>query len=160
MKVIFLDIDGVLNCQSSKSCCGFFKGIDNDKVKRLRHIVEVTGATIVLCSSWKKGWSPTDKDEQDRSATYMDNKLKREGLKILAKTDDKGSNRGEGIVNWISLLNVEQWIVLDDEIFDDYEEYGIIPHLVKTNFYDTNGGLQDCHVIKAIEMLNNSTDTE
>lgn len=154
MKVIFLDIDGVLNCRSSKSRCGCYVGIDNDKVKRLRRIVEATGAKIVLCSSWKTGWSPTNKDEQDRNAIYMDNRLKRERLKILAKTNDKGCNRGEGIVNWITLHEVEQWVVLDDEIFDDYEEYSIMPHLVKTDFYDRNGGLQDCHVDEAIRILN------
>jgi hypothetical protein len=41
---------------------------------------------------------------------------------------------------------------LDDEIFPDYEEYGIMPHLVKTSFYD--GGLKEKHVELAIKILN------
>ena len=39
MKLIFLDIDGVLNCAISKSRCFGCLGIDDDKVKRLKTIV-------------------------------------------------------------------------------------------------------------------------
>lgn len=38
MKIIFLDIDGVLNCHNSKSDCNGRLGIDEDKVKRLKKI--------------------------------------------------------------------------------------------------------------------------
>ena len=40
MKVIFLDIDGVLNTPSSESRCGEYIGIDDEKVKKLKKIVE------------------------------------------------------------------------------------------------------------------------
>ena len=40
MKVIFLDIDGVLNCSKSKSSCLGCTGIDDIKVKRLKRIIE------------------------------------------------------------------------------------------------------------------------
>ena len=56
MKVIFLDIDGVLNNEYSKTRApSGVIGIDGDKVKRLRKIVESTGAKLVLTSSWKTG---------------------------------------------------------------------------------------------------------
>lgn len=51
MKIIFLDVDGVLNCQNSKSNCYGIMGIDDDKVSRLRKIVECTDAKIVLIST-------------------------------------------------------------------------------------------------------------
>ena len=35
MKVIFLDIDGVLNTPSSESRCGEYIGIDDEKVEKL-----------------------------------------------------------------------------------------------------------------------------
>ena len=54
MKVIFLDIDGVLNTPSSESRCGEYIGIDDEKVKKLKKIVEKTKAEIVLISTWKK----------------------------------------------------------------------------------------------------------
>ena len=50
MKAIFLDIDGVLNCNGvngkgrSKSRCGAFLGIDKDKTQRLAKIVRETNA--------------------------------------------------------------------------------------------------------------------
>ena len=56
MKIIFLDVDGVLNCKSSKSRCGGFLGIDDSKVKLLKEIIDITGAKIVLSSSWRYGW--------------------------------------------------------------------------------------------------------
>lgn len=46
-KVIFLDIDGVLNQDN----CG--AKIEEQFVRRLAHIVEETGAEIVLSSSWR-----------------------------------------------------------------------------------------------------------
>lgn len=153
MKVIFLDIDGVLNCQKSNSNCGGLIGIDSKKVKVLRQIVEETDAKIVLCSSWKTFWD-NNKDDQNELANYLDRKLKRENLFILDKTIDKGSNRGEGIANWLQNKNVESWIVIDDEIFDDYEKYNVIKHLVKTSFYDDNGGLQEEHIKLAVDLLN------
>ena len=154
MKVIFLDIDGVLNCKNSKSRCGYFLGIDNNKVKRLQKIIEATGSKIVLCSSWKGGWSKDHKDEQNDLGNYIDRKFKRERLAIFDKTDDTGRNRGEGISNYIAQHKVDKWVVIDDEIFGDYEEYNIIEHLIKTTFYDENGGLQDEHVDEAIKILN------
>ena len=63
MKVIFLDIDGVLNCQSSKSSCHGMVGIDNDKVKRLKEIVKATGAKMVLISTWKTDWQKEKETE-------------------------------------------------------------------------------------------------
>ncbi len=51
-KVIFLDVDGVLNDESMES---FNKKIyvEEVRVKRLRDIVEATQADIVMSSSWR-----------------------------------------------------------------------------------------------------------
>lgn len=154
MKIIFLDIDGVLNNQFSKSRCGYFIGIDKDKVKRLKEIFDATDAKIVLVSSWKVDWERVDKDSQNIVGNYLDRKLKKERIRILDKTIDHEIDRGQGISDWISNHKVESWVVLDDEIFDDYEEMGVMPHLVKTVYSSENGGLQPEHVSKAIEILN------
>ena len=154
MRIIFLDIDGVLNCQSSKSRCSGFIGIDDKKVKALREIVEQTGAKIVLCSSWKTHWERTEKDAQNELANYLDRKMKRERLRVLDKTSDDGSDRGHGIRRYLSdKPHITSWCVIDDEIFEDYEECSIMNHLVKTSFYDDNGGLQCGHIEKAVEIL-------
>ena len=89
MKIIFLDIDGVLNCEHSKSRCQNWIGIDNKRVKLLRKIVDEIGAKIVLISSWKRKWERFDKDNQHEVGNYLDRKLKRERLYIMDKTKDK-----------------------------------------------------------------------
>jgi hypothetical protein len=151
LKVIFLDIDGVLNDSNSNSkCCGVI-GIDDKKVKLLSKIAYNTKSVLVLVSSWKIYWERLYKDEQYEWGNYLDRKLKRQRLCILDKTTNYGSKRGKEISEFLQKYQVEKWIVLDDEIFEDYEEYEILSHLVKTDFY--NGGLKECHVEMAIELL-------
>lgn len=157
MKVIFLDIDGVLNNEYSKTRApSGVIGIDGDKVKRLRKIVESTGAKLVLTSSWK-----TDTGE-DRD--YMLRKLGRERLHVLMHTVDEGWNRWEGIRRWIDRYgeSMESYIILDDELFVDYFSDPVNEilrpevndHLIRTEFFDAEGGLGDGHVEQAVRMLN------
>lgn len=157
MKVIFLDVDGVLNCGSSQARCEGFIGIDNDKVKRLRTIVERTDAKIVLTSTWKSFWFPIDKEDQDGLANYLDRKLKREGLRILDKTKGEGMDRGKSILEWVNSRNVESFVILDDETFD-YRKQGLLPYLVKSTFYGDNGGLQDNHIEMAVKILKQESE--
>lgn len=151
MKIIFLDVDGVLNSNDTEDTFRGYIGLDYSGIKLLREIVDATGAEIVLVSSWKSRWYKDHKDCQDNLANYLDERLVEEGLKIIDKTEGSSFERGAGIVKWLSEHPTESWIVLDDEIFPDYEEFGIMPHLVKTSFYD--GGLKDKHVEMAIDML-------
>ena len=155
MNIIFLDVDGVLNCQKTNNRVNGRGsiGIDKNMVKILREIIDKTNSQIILCSSWKTKWYRIYKDQQDIHANYLDRKLAEQGLYILDKTIDKGSNRGEGIYNCVKDFEINKWIVIDDEIFEDYEKYNIIPHLLKTSFYDDNGGLQKEHINKAIELF-------
>jgi hypothetical protein len=153
-KIIFLDVDGVLNSNDTEDIFKGFIGLDYSGIKLLREIIDATGAEIVLVSTWKIGWSKDNKESQNDLANYLDARLAEEGLKIMDKTEGSVSDRGTGIVDWLSKYPVESWIVIDDEIFKDYEECGIMPHLVKTSFYD--GGLKEKHVEMAIEMLNST----
>lgn len=155
MKIIFLDVDGVLNCSNSKtrSPSGFI-GVDDEKVLTLREIVRQTGAKIVLTSTWKKGWSP-DRDLQSPDARYLSSKLFRKGLIIFDKTDDLGDPelRGTGIVRWLQAHPpVTSWLVLDDDIFPDYDENGILSHLVHTGFF--LGGLDKSMIPACVGILN------
>ena len=151
MRIIFLDVDGVLNSNDTEDVFRGFIGLDYSGIKLLREIVDATSAEIVLVSTWKLSW---DKDGSlpDSLGAYLDARLAEEDLTIIDKTGGHIYDRGQGIVDWLAEHPTESWIVLDDEIFDDYEECGIMPHLVKTSFYD--GGLKDKHVEMAIEMLN------
>ena len=152
MKIIFLDVDGVLNSIDSEDHLHGFIGLDYSGIKLLKEIVDATEAKIVLVSTWKLAWHKDNKSRQDSLAAYLDQRLAEEGLVIMDKTGGSIAERGHGIIDWLSEHPTDSWIVLDDEIFEDYEECGIMPHLVKTSFY--NGGLKEKHVEMAIEMLN------
>lgn len=160
MRVIFLDIDGVLNCAISKSHCidvdgRVIKGIDSDKVKRLAKIVEATGAEIVLSSDWKDGWSKYYTSPKPSHAKYLDNHLYKKGrLTIKDKTPSthKGSwFRGEEILSYLRLhKDVENYVILDDTFFEDFSIKEISEHLVLTDY---KVGLTDADVEKAIRIL-------
>ena len=155
MKVIFLDIDGVLNTPSSESRCGEYIGIDDDKVERLKQIVEKTKAKIVLISTWKKYWRKEKKFKplQDYFANYLDEKLAKQGLKAIDKTKDKANgrylSRGEGILEYVYRNNVENYIILDDCQFD-YDGLGLTDYFIKIKQTE---GLTEAQTEKACKIL-------
>ena len=53
MKVIFLDIDGVLNSASTPNPRSFPYIVDDSPLGRFRELVRKTGATVVLSSTWR-----------------------------------------------------------------------------------------------------------
>lgn len=155
MKVIFLDVDGVLNTPSSESRCGEYIGIDDEKVERLKKIVEKTNAGIVLVSTWKKFWRGEEKLKplQDYLATYLDEKMAKQGLKAVDKTKDRSDgqylSRGEGILEYVYRNNVDNFVILDDCQFD-YDGCDLTDKLIKTCQTE---GLTDEQVEKVCEIL-------
>ena len=163
MNVIFLDIDGVLNCQDTEERCNGVIGIDSDKVGRLAHIAKAHDAKLLLTSSWRLHWwkPETTDSEQHPLGEYLDKKLAEHGLAIYDKVPYAGFNRGAAIRKYIknSAEPVDKFIVIDDEEFDFKEEdVWLMPYLVKTTFYGNNGGLQDIHVWYAERKFNKQVD--
>ena len=152
MKVIFLDVDGVLNyIKTEARAPSGTLGIASAPVKQLRNIVKETGAFIVLTSTWKEDWE-FDEERCTPDGQYLVRKLKREGLHILDKTHDRVSDRGHGIRDWLNRHpGTDFWVVLDDDIFPDYEECGIMPHLVQSSI--GANGLNAELAAKAIKIL-------
>ena len=161
--VIFLDVDGVLNCETSKSYVTTedgqtLTGIDKDKVKRLASIVMATGADIVLSSSWKNGWYTSDgflfsSTTLSNHAKYLRNHLYKKGkLFIRDKTPSSYRGRGYEILFWLKTHpETKAWVVLDDEEWHDFYEYDeIMRHWVKTDF---DVGLTDDDATAAIQIL-------
>lgn len=154
MKVIFLDIDGVLNNQKTKAITpeGYI-GIDNDLLKKLAFIVASTNAIIVLSSTWKKEW---DKDENlcSPDGKYMVKKFRQLGLIAFDKIediDDNLSTRGAAIMKYLeSHQNIEDWVVIDDDEFDFAKYPEIMGRFVHT---DHIKGLTDENVGQAIDLL-------
>ena len=155
MKVVFLDVDGVLNHERCTETIAGYTGVADDLVEKLAKIVHSTGSQIVLVSSWKTLWDsmPPQNPGLHPMALYLVRKLEKQQLHIADRTEEKTpAYRGHGIRAWIrKVRDVESWVVLDDEIFLDYEECDIMPHLVQT---DMEYGLTDADVKKAIEILN------
>ena len=155
MKVIFLDIDGVLNASDTKSKApSGCTGISEALLKRLRKIIEATGARVVLSSTWK-----TEIDERIRAVTpdgkYMINKFLYKGKFLLFdKTPDAKSSwhRGTEIAMWLNNHeNIEEFVILDDIYFDDFDKFDLTSHFVNT---DPIVGLTDDNVEDAIAILN------
>ncbi len=158
MKIIFLDVDGVLNyvmCKA-KSPCGAI-GVEDSCIEILAKIVDESGACIVLVSSWKHGWND---DIEKRKAnpfiedlTYLVDALYKHGIHIIDRTYDGNGDRGYGISEWLRLHpDITEWAVIDDDMFPDYIQYNIIPRLVQTSFY--TGGLKEEHIEQCLHILN------
>lgn len=140
MKVIFLDIDGVLNNARSNEESITFPCIDNVNLQHLKNIIDETNASIVLTSSWKE-----DYQEDDAVRHFLDDKLP-----ICGITDDKILNRGKGILAYLSEhRDVESFVIIDDEAFD-FEECGLMDHWIKTSY---GCGLTEMDAERAIRIL-------
>lgn len=157
-KVIFLDVDGVLNDSRTKARVSpMIIGIDKAHVRQLKQIVDATGAEIVLTSTWKNGWEPNRRSTQQPTpyGKYLANKLFDFKLKPIDKTHDSGENRGAGIIDWLNKHPwVERYVILDDDFFHDYGGE-ILKHFVHTLWAD---GLSNKDVEFAIYMLNDEEE--
>lgn len=153
LKAIFLDVDGVLNdAHTPDRAPGGFIGIDDGMVTQLKRIIDHTQAVVILTSTWKSEWEK-NREESTVDGKYLEDCLLKHEISILDKTTDHISNRGEGISNYLKdHPEIDNWVVLDDDIFYDYEKYGIMPHLVKTSF--GYGGLSQAFANEAIYRLN------
>ncbi len=162
MKVIFLDVDGVLNCEHSHQRVPgeSYVGIEDNKVDLLQRIVMTCGAEIVLSSDWKYGWDPLDNSKHDPHAKYLEMKLAQYRIAILDKTPDRPNRyeRGAEINQWLREHDeVTDFVILDDEYFNDFGEYKLGSHFVQTSW---SNGLQKNHVKRAIKILGGELEEE
>lgn len=161
-KIIFLDVDGVLNSQSyyiewmRRSRVDYDdseKEIDESCVKNLKEIVDKTGAAIVLSSTWR------NMQDVHKLAIHLNKTLAKYGLHISDKTPWLHGNRPEEINLWLDDYRfkgneVKSFVILDDDFsIDEYKKYGLENNVVKTSFYEENGGLRIEHVKKAVYIL-------
>lgn len=158
MKIIFADIDGVLNVFTTKEKFQGYIGIDDKRLERLKEIVDATNAKIVLSSTWRLGYNKDGHMLHDHGE-YVKKKFNDAGLEIYDVTPDLKSNgiyRGKEIKQWLSDHeedNIENFIIIDDENFDfSYEKLG--SYWIQTQYFRGDGGLQPKHVKRAIKMLN------
>jgi len=153
MKIIFLDIDGVLNSLPflKKKAEEYKDGvwdsnnldmIDPLAVNLLNQLVQDTGANIVVSSSWRIGYT----------VVYLQNILMASGLehpeRIIGTTSSQThKDRGFEISLWLQQVSVDSFVVLDD----DSDMTGVMDNLVQTSL---DKGLTQQDIDKARKILN------
>ena len=135
MKVIFLDIDGVLNTNSDRE-------ISNDKLKLLSELVSKTGAEVVLSSSWRNWWNNPKINTPDSFITRWKKQFLDNNISITLTTELECPKK-LSIEKFITQHDVKSFVVLDDEPID-------ISNLVQTN---GNVGLTQSDCQKAFQLL-------
>lgn len=125
-------------------------------MKLLKEIVDRTGAQIVLSSSWRD-LAGRDGEPEHPMYTYLTDTLKEFGLEILAHTPMLPTgNRAAEIKEWIDHQNDQDihFISLDDDCPPEcYEQAGIGSCLIRTCFWEKDGGLRREHVEEAVRIL-------
>lgn len=153
MKIIFLDVDGVLNhheCFRNADTC---RVVDRACIERVNAIHARTGAQVCLSSTWRM-WSESFQFLKDHGLT----------VPIVDKTPTlRNRTRGDEIREWMNptlvedqmgrLLEkppfeIESFVIIDDDT--DFDAELTEKHLVRTSAED---GLQDHHVDLAVGIL-------
>ncbi|MBE6960661.1 MAG: hypothetical protein E7448_08090 [Ruminococcaceae bacterium] len=119
MKVIFLDIDGVLNCSEYRRR-QMLQGkisviLQVEPLSQLKRIVEATDASIVLISSWRKFWKR--EGSVDTAGQQIEQRLSNFGLFVADKTPVlSDGSRSREVAQWLKNKNyVEHYVILDDK---------------------------------------------
>lgn len=152
MKLIFLDIDGVLNCRHLRRMmsrnvvisgfmgCELSELISTERVARLNRLVHATGAQVVLSSQWREvfGLERTQAALDDHGA----------GFTIAGQTPVLPSgDRSKEIQDFLDGLRpaITKYVVLDDNyrVRDGHEEH----------FVYVPDGLEGAHVGLAMRVL-------
>jgi hydroxymethylpyrimidine pyrophosphatase-like HAD family hydrolase len=164
VKVIFLDIDGVLNSHfwsiSHQKEISDGTLIDEEKVKLLAKLVKETGAVIVMHSGWRfwfdKDLKPIRKESQRLHHIFRANQLE-----IYAMTPDLTTNeikeqklfskvKALEIIEWLKYNpKVQKWVVIDDL---DLHNAVVEKRQIYTN---PDVGLTKNDIDKAYKMLQN-----
>lgn len=114
IKVIFLDVDGVLNSNKTvrKTANGYIF-VDSGYLKNLKHIIDETGAEVVLSSDWRY-----DRDDPKRNGDFLElkNELLNYGIQFYGFTPELPSfHRGMEIDCWLKEHSeVTNFVILDD----------------------------------------------
>ena len=169
-KVIFLDIDGVLNSNMT-----LYEDIslEDDLILNLKELVNKTGAKIILSSSWRLSTEAIatlmdkldkfglaisgmtcdgvdldwlEKYEFDVTKKYLDTKFDYDENRQIKITHDRGAE----VFKWLHDHDDCVYVILDDEI-EDIKPYFNEPVIVKTSY---KTGLTKEDVKKAVQILN------
>ena len=166
MKIIFLDMDGVMNHEL------FYRGyskyprktikrpldqIDQGSVEILNELVKETGAKIVISSTWRIHYSPEEMQGYIEHFGFIG-----EVIGSTPKCSDKYSVRGNEISAWIKenealtglpYYKFDEYVILDDDSDMLYQQ--------RDNYVqvDRYCGISPSTVFKAKKILNKQRET-
>lgn len=166
IKVIFLDIDGVLNSEKLAKHLynkgikchgddGVYNFIDENVVNKLAQFCKTYDIKIVISSSWRHFYFDDTikfiKEKRNKKLhsliPYIIGQTPR-----LYKEKENGSSeqlcRGDEIQDYINIYHIENYVILDDDsdMLDSQLE-----HFIQTDYKD---GLLDRHFEQIKKLLN------
>lgn len=140
MKVIFLDIDGVLISEEflkdNKS-----EAIDRRCISVLKNVIDKTGAVIVMSSAWRL-WFDNEMMPKEGYSQCLYDILDEFGIRIFGKTPDFSTEeirnkktfshiKAKEILAWLNEnQDIEKYAVIDDL---DLRNEEVNAHLVRIN---------------------------
>lgn len=123
--------------------------MDNHLVQRLKDLLDLSGARLVLSSTWREGWHQEDESLNDVSFTELRDKFREFDIEIFDRTGEMRRNRWQSIKEYMERPReepIEHYVIIDD--WDDMGEYS--NHLVWIN---PSTGLTNDDVEEALRIL-------
>jgi len=141
MRVIILDLDGVLNCSKTHNPRKLPYVIDPTLLRRFERLLERTRAKVVLSSTWR----------YDPASLFS---AKRQGIRFIGTTPDMPRKpRRNEILGWLKgHPKVARYVVIDDDD-DELDELPLFQPSATT-------GLTDDIVKGVVDYLNGKTDKD
>lgn len=145
MKIIFLDIDGVLNSATGKE--PYVSDMEVEKLKLLKKLIDDSGSSGVVITSDRR-YSKVDMENKtevfDQFEIFIVGETRR------PNQDDLEDNRGKQIMDYLSSSKeeIDRIVILDDNddgISNFFEEEFILVN----RFFGLNNGVYQ----KALEIL-------
>lgn len=145
MKIIFLDIDGVLNSRQYDLTRGEGDGnIDQSRLPLLKQLTDRTGAKIVLTSTWRIHLGT------DETGREMEEVFRQGGITLYDKTPEMQNDRTKEISAWLERHpEVTAFVIIDDIKFG----WGALAPMVVNTDYRIGWGLEPRHIERAMEIL-------
>jgi hypothetical protein len=124
MKIIFLDIDGVLNCKKTANPRKLPYVVDRRLLARFKRLLDRTGAKVVLSSTWR----------YDPAGLFS---AKHWGIPFVGATPDMPKRpRRDEICAWLKKHpKVTRFVVIDDED-DELDELPLFQPSAATGLTD------------------------
>lgn len=149
--VLFLDIDGVLNCEDFYRATRERTGrparhlaLCKDRMALLNGVIAASGCTVVVSSTWRRDTRCRDLLRRRGFKGRFHRDWRTDWLRCFEKPD---LIRGDEIADWLERHPTERWAIVDDDSDMRPEQ--------KSRFVQTSykSGLMLGHVERLVELL-------